>query len=124
MQKISPALSLRFSIARTTSQDSAWITRHPEVGLFGVNLTGNAHSVEVGSPNSPEVSFREVRWDDSARIMPSRNQAINGMLIPRSQSYATIGPRLLFVSVYYSRVNQGPVSLAEMKCIGEPCDFC
>lgn len=43
------------------------------------------------------------------------NQTTNGMLTPRIQHHATVTPCLLFLPVYYSRVDQGPLIIAQMN---------
>jgi hypothetical protein len=57
---LEPRYDFNVSAARCAFRGAARVTDHPEFGLFGVNLTGNARSVEVGSPNSPEVWFWSI----------------------------------------------------------------
>jgi len=51
-------------------RDSERMTSHPEVGLFGVNLTGNALPGEV-MRGGPDVSFGEV-WNILASLAVRR----------------------------------------------------
>jgi hypothetical protein len=56
--------------------DVRWV----DFGKLGIKLTNNARSVEVVSPNSPEVGFEEVRI--SPALIKSRHGSFHKQTSP------------------------------------------